>query len=161
MVDFDFDITTLATLGGFVGIILTFIFNLLIQKREAKRDKQLEDKERKLEQEKFVENVEHSISKNIQSLKEHVADKLENIKATSANLEQRFNDWKVVNRDDVLDIKQKLSKLYEDLQKLDDEGSEASTEKIEEIRNQIEGLEKRIIDIEWKINHTTPSDLLK
>jgi phage host-nuclease inhibitor protein Gam len=159
----ELDITTTAVILGMAGIIATFYFNLSKQRRETKtariqeikekkEEREREEKARKEEKEIFAQKVDTSINKGIDAVSERIEDKLEPIRISTASLEKRFDEYRIVNRDELLSIKQELRKLYEELDAVEKDGS-TSSEQIQSIKNKIESLERRITDLEWKQSH--------
>ena len=160
----ELDITTTAVILGMAGIIATFYFNLSKQRRETKQariqevkekkeEREREEKARKVEKEEFAQKVDTSISKGIDAVTERIDYKLEPIKISALSLEKRFDEYRIVNRDEILNIKQELSKLYDELDAVDKAGSTASDAKIQTIRDKLDNIERRVIDLEWKVTH--------
>jgi|SRR5687768_553380 len=160
----EFDLTTTAVIVGMAGIIASMYFNSVAQRRENRRErkkeleakiaeKKLEEEERIKERNEFINKMDISINKSNADLKENLHSNLEVIKVSTAGLEKRFDDWRIVNRDEIQSIKQELANLYEDLDKVDEKGAQNVDAKIQTIKNKIELLEKRIVEVEFKVTH--------
>jgi DNA repair exonuclease SbcCD ATPase subunit len=161
----NFDTTTLAAFGTMAGIIITVYYNAHQKRNDDKRIRAAELEQEKLQKEKemeqnkiekaeFAQKVDNSIEKGVKDLKEKIGDKIEPIRIAVESFEKRFDDYKIVNRDEIIDIRQRLTKLYEELDQLDrnKEGIRSNEGKFQIIRNQIEMLQKRINEIENQVS---------
>ena len=118
MADFPVDITTLAAILGMAGITTTIIFQIRSFRKEQAA-KQEADKNQIIEQ-----------------INEKVKAKLEVITVTTNSLEKAFEEFKSLNRQDLINLKLQLEELEEDVKHAEREDGEVRKD-----------LEKRIMDV--------------
>jgi uncharacterized membrane protein len=127
--DFPIDITTLAAILGMAGIMTTIIFQVRSFRKEQ-REKQQADKEQIMRE-----------------INEKVKAKLEVITVTTSGLEKSLEEFKNVNREDLINLKQELKELALEVKQID----HANSAKREELESKIMSMYTRITDLEIKL----------
>lgn len=151
----DFDFLTPAIILGFAGLVSGLMFQIFRERRDRKEEKRRQIERDDAQRRAFAEQVNTTVSNQAKDLKEKLDDKLDVIKASTSGLEKRFDRFEIVNRDEINGIKREIENLYDDLDKIDKQvqkGSESLVE-IEKLRNKIELLERRVVDMEVRVSN--------
>lgn len=142
MVEIAFDAVTMGIFVTMVGIVIAFYFSVMQERRTRREEKKQEMMRQKVEKDEFAKKVDTAIEKGVAAVKEKIT-----------GFEKRFDDFKTYNRDEVVDIKKRLEKLFQELEELDKtKGDRVDVdERIEKLRNEIEMIQKRVAEIESRL----------
>lgn len=164
------DYLTPAVIIAFAGLAAAIFFNSLKEKRERRREredqeekrikeKQHEEEQMKAQREVFANEVKTTVQNQANDLKEKLDDKLDVIRVTTSSLEKNFEEFKTVNRDEVLSIKREIERLKEETDRLANQVQENKLNKIEvetriaSMLSQIENLKQRVDTMETRISN--------
>jgi Uncharacterized conserved protein len=129
MSDLPIDVTTLAAILGMAGIMTSIIFQVRAFRKEQ-TEKQERDK--------------HQI---ITQINEKVETKLQVITVTTNSLEKSFEEFKSLNRQDLINLKLELQELEKDMKRAEQEDGTIR----QDLEKRIMDMYTRIADLEIKL----------
>lgn len=158
MVDFG-PFLTPAIILTIAGLSITIIFQIFKEKRERKEERRKQIERDESQRQAFAKQVAETVEKEANDLKEKLDLKLEVIRETTTGLKSNLEEFKTVNRDEILSIKREIERLKEEADHLNKQVQENKLNKVEvenrisQIIGQIEGLKQRVETMEVRISN--------